>query len=160
MTRHCLLPALVWWVDVIHQSCITLSQGTEDTVCIPSSQALLLLMLLIPQCNLICSELVHSILLFKVSLIWEVLLMSADYRYWVLLMSADYRVHLHVFKKMQLQSSKSCMCVTSAEKFKRDRVEKCDLCFSILPSNLSVLCTGKYGGVGRGIESKKEHVSG
>ena len=83
-------------------------------------------------------------------------------------MSADYRVHLHIFKKMQLQSSKSCMCVTSAKKFKRHRVEKCDLCFSILrdlcfsilPSNLSVLCTGKYGGVGRGIESKKEHVRG
>ena len=55
-------------------------------------------MLLIPWCNLICSELVHSILLFKVSLI---------------------RVHLHVFKKMQLQSSKFCMCVTSAEKFKK-----------------------------------------
>ena len=76
-------------------------------------------MLLIPWCNLICSELVHSILLFKVSLIWEVLLMSADYSYWVILMSADYRVHLHVFKKIQLQSSKSCMCVTSAEKFKK-----------------------------------------
>ena len=76
-------------------------------------------MLLIPRCNLICSELVHSILLFKVSLIWEVLLMSADYSYWVILMSADYRVHLYVFKKIQLQSSKSCMCVTSAEKFKK-----------------------------------------
>ena len=120
ITRHCfwtVSTCLVGRCD--NQSCIALSQGTEDTVCIPSSQALLLLMLLIPWCNLICSELVHSILLFKVSLIWEVLLMSADYSYWVILMSADYRVHLHVFKKMQLQSSKSCMCVTSAEKFKK-----------------------------------------
>ena len=120
ITRHCL-----WTVSTClvgrcdNQSCIELSQGTEDTVCIPSSQVLFLLMLLIPWCNLICSELVHSILLFKVSLIWEVLLMSADYSYWVILISADYRVHLHVFKKMQLQSSKSCMSVTSAEKFKK-----------------------------------------
>ena len=36
--------------------------------------------------------------------------MSADYSYLVMFMSAEYRVHLHVFKKMQLQSSKSYVC--------------------------------------------------
>ena len=45
-------------------------------------------MLLIPQCNLMCSEWVHSILLFEVGLICKVLFVSADY--WV---------HLQVFKK-------------------------------------------------------------
>ena len=76
-------------------------------------------------------------------------------------MSADYRVHLHVFKKVQLQSSKSCMCVTSTEKFKKRQLknETCEH-FSTLPSYLSVLYAGKYDGVGRGIESNTEHVSG
>ena len=64
-----------------NQSYIELSQGTEDTVCIPipSAQALLLLMLLIPRCNLLRSELMHSFLEFKLAVICKVLLMSADY---------------------------------------------------------------------------------
>jgi len=49
---------------------------------------LFLVMLLISRCNLICSEWVHSILLFEVGLICKVLFVSADY--WV---------HLQVFKK-------------------------------------------------------------
>ena len=118
-----------------NQSCIELSQGTEDTVCIPSSQTLLLLMLLIPWCNLICSELVHSILLFKVSLI---------------------RVHLHFFLRKCSYKVPNPVCVRPLLKnSKRDRVEKCDLCFSILPSNLSVLYTGKYDGVGMGDRVKE-----
>ena len=75
----------------------------------------------------------HSILLFKVRVI---------------------RVHLHVLKKMQLQSSKFCMCATSAEKLKNVT------CVSLFCQATSqFLVQGrKYGGVGRGIESKKEHV--